>query len=155
MSDSVQPMDWNLPVPLPMEMSQARKLQRVAISSSRGLLTQGSNFHLLHWQVDSLPLSHQGSTENPLNINYLMYLKCYSPTPGKKVKVSVTQSSPTLWNPMDYGLPGSSVHGILQARILEWVAIPFSRGSLTQGSNPGRQILYHQRHQPWKESIKS
>ena len=31
--------------------------------------------------------------------------------------------------PMDYSLPGSSVHGIFQARILEWVAIPFSRGS--------------------------
>ena len=31
--------------------------------------------------------------------------------------------------PMDYGLPGSSVHEILQARILEWVAIPLSRGS--------------------------
>ena len=30
---------------------------------------------------------------------------------------------------MDYSLPGSSVHGILQAKILEWVAIPFSRGS--------------------------
>ena len=43
--------------------------------------------------------------------------------------VSVTQSCPTLCNPMDCGLPGSSVHGILQARILEWVAIPFSRGS--------------------------
>ena len=34
-----------------------------------------------------------------------------------------------LCNPMDCSLPGSSVHGILQARILEWVAIPFSRGS--------------------------
>ena len=32
-------------------------------------------------------------------------------------------------DPMDYGLLGNSVHGILQARILEWVAIPFSRGS--------------------------
>ena len=32
----------------------------------------------------------------------------------------------TIWDPMDYSLPGSSVHGILQARILEWVAIPFS-----------------------------
>ena len=38
--------------------------------------------------------------------------------------VKVTQSCPTLCNPMDY-----MVHGILQARILEWVAIPFSRGS--------------------------
>ena len=39
-------------------------------------------------------------------------------------KVKVTQSCPTLCDPMDY-----TVHGILQARILEWVAIPFSRGS--------------------------
>ena len=38
----------------------------------------------------------------------------------------VTQSCPTLW---PQGLPGSSLHGILQERILEWVAIPFSRGS--------------------------
>ena len=47
-------------------------------------------------------------------------------------------------------LPGSSVHGILQARILEWVAISFSRGS-SQWSNPGhlhcRKILYHLSHQ--------
>ena len=35
----------------------------------------------------------------------------------------------TFCNPMDCSLPGSSVHGILQARILEWVAIPFSGGS--------------------------
>ena len=45
------------------------------------------------------------------------------------VKVLVAQSCPTLCDPMDWGLPGSSVHGILQERILEWVAIPFSRGS--------------------------
>ena len=40
------------------------------------------------------------------------------------------QSCLTLCDPMDYSLPGSSVHGILQARILEWVAMSFSRGSL-------------------------
>ena len=44
-------------------------------------------------------------------------------------EVKVTQSRPTLCNPMDCGLPGFSVHGILQARILEWIAIPFSMGS--------------------------
>ena len=43
--------------------------------------------------------------------------------------VLVVQLCPTLCDPMDCGLPGSSVHGILQARILEWVAIPFSGGS--------------------------
>ena len=46
-----------------------------------------------------------------------------------KVKVLVPQLCPTLCNPKDYSRPGSSVYGISQARILEWVAIPFSRGS--------------------------
>ena len=41
----------------------------------------------------------------------------------------VAQSCPTLGDPMDCSLPGSSVHGIFQARVLEWVAISFSRGS--------------------------
>ena len=45
------------------------------------------------------------------------------------VYVLVTQLCLTLCNLMDYSLPDSSVHGILQARILEWVAIPFSSGS--------------------------
>ena len=45
------------------------------------------------------------------------------------VYVLVAQSCPTLCNPTDYSLQGTSVHGILQARILKWVAIPFSRGS--------------------------
>ena len=40
------------------------------------------------------------------------------------VKVLVAQSCPTLCNPMDCSLPGSSVHGIFQARIQEWVAFP-------------------------------
>ena len=43
--------------------------------------------------------------------------------------VFVTQSCLTLYNPMDGGLPGSSVQGIFQTKTLEWVAIYFSRGS--------------------------
>ena len=50
--------------------------------------------------------------------------------------VLVAQSYLTLCDPMDCSPPGSSVRGILQARILEWVAISFSRGS----SQPGDQI---------------
>ena len=46
-----------------------------------------------------------------------------------KSESEVTQSCPTLCDPMDCSLPGSSVRGILQARILEWVAISFSRRS--------------------------
>ena len=45
------------------------------------------------------------------------------------VRAKSLQSCPTLWNPLDCNPPGSSVHGILQTRILEWVAIPFSWGS--------------------------
>jgi len=44
-------------------------------------------------------------------------------------EVEVAQSCLALFDPMDCSLPGSFVHGILQARILEWVVIPFSRGS--------------------------
>ena len=48
-------------------------------------------------------------------------------SPQKKESV-VFQSCLTLWDPMDFSPPGSSIHGILQARILEWVPISFSRG---------------------------
>ena len=44
-------------------------------------------------------------------------------------KALVTHSCPTLCDPMDCNPPGSSIQGILQARILEWVTISFSKGS--------------------------
>ena len=53
-----------------------------------------------------------------------MLWACTRQGPHYLVKVQVTQSCPTLCDPMDY-----TVHGILQARILEWVAFPFSRSS--------------------------
>jgi len=48
---------------------------------------------------------------------------------GSVAKLCPTLATPWTAVPIDYSLPGSSVHGILQARILEWVAISFSRGS--------------------------
>ena len=51
------------------------------------------------------------------------------PTPTLRTYSEVAQSCPTLCDPVDCSLPGSSVHGILQARVLGWVAISFSRGS--------------------------
>ena len=64
----------------------------------------------------------------------------------------VAQSCPTLCDPMDCSLSGSSIHGIFQARVLEWIAISFSRGSSrTQESNLGlldcRQMLYRLSYQ--------
>ena len=52
-----------------------------------------------------------------------------SPSPPSTVCVLSCSVVSNSCNPIDYSLPGSSVHGILQARILEWVAISFSRGS--------------------------
>ena len=48
---------------------------------------------------------------------------------GPFVHAKSLQSCPTLCDPVDYSLPGFSVHGTLQARIVEWVAMPSSRGS--------------------------
>ena len=64
------------------------------------------------------------------------------------------QSSLTLCNPVDYSPPGSSVHGILQARTLQWVAMPSSKGSsqsrdrscISKVSCFGRWVLYHSHH---------
>ena len=78
---------------------------------------------------------------------YITLLVGYTPIKIKLKKiVKVAQSCPTLCDPMDY-----IVHGILQARILKWVAFPFFRGIFpTQGSNPGlphcRWILYQRSH---------
>ena len=64
------------------------------------------------------PFTKKKNLHRSLNLNLKFY-----------VYLLVTQSCPTLCDPVDCSPPGSSVHGILQAGILEWVAIPFSRGS--------------------------
>ena len=73
--------------------------------------------------VSSRPITLKRRMHSPLQ-----------PSPGVRVytpacMLSRFQSCPTLYDPLNCSPPGSSVHGIHQARILEWVAIPFSRGS--------------------------
>ena len=85
-------------------------------------LEQGLNPCPLHWQADSRPLDHQGS---PLEIfNSTIYRNRKPPKCLISKGVKVAQSCPTLCDPMDY-----TGHGILQARILQWVTFPLSRGS--------------------------
>ena len=84
------------PAPLSMGIVQARILDWVAISSSRGS----------SWPRDWTSVS------------------LISPALAGHLEVKVAQSRPTLCEPMDY-----TVHRILQARILQWAAFPFSRGS--------------------------
>ena len=102
------------------------------------LLQSSDNSDFKEMRNAYLQVNNRGSRQNILSWNnvkdtdlikeatylYLTIrkLKC-------EVEVLVAQSCPTLCNHMDCSPPGFSVHGTLQARILEWVAIPFSRGS--------------------------
>ena len=70
-----------------------------------------------------------------------IFLRALSLLNKKKAKGLVAQSCLTLCHPVDCTLPGFSVHGILQARILEWVAISFFRGSHRPKDKPGSPAL--------------
>ena len=80
------------------------------------------------------------SSLSALSASFFQKDACFTPLPPSgldSVYVLVTQSCLTLCNPMHCSLPGSSVHGILQAGILECVAISYSRGIFpTQGFQP-------------------
>ena len=81
--------------------------------------TQGLNPSLPHCRQILYLLSHQGSPCRS-KCGHITFLESES---------EVAQTCPTLCDPMDCSLPGSSVHGIFQAIVLEWIAISFSRGS--------------------------
>ena len=73
------------------------------------------------WQPTRLP-RHWDSPGKNTGVGCHFLLQCMK----VKSESEVAQLCPTLSNPMDYSLPGSSVHGIFQARVLEWGAIAFS-----------------------------
>ena len=91
-------------------------------------------------RVDTLAFSL--ITEESTQLSFLLI---------RKKESEVAQSCPTLCVLVDCSLPGSLIHGILQARILEWVAFSSPGDPPTQRSNPGlphcRQIPYHLSHQ--------
>ena len=85
-------------------------------------------FHGQSNLVGYIPWGHKEQTQLRTHIH--RSLTCESSSP-KSVKSTyseslVAQSCPTLWDTMDCRLPGSSIHGIFQARVLEWAAIAFS-----------------------------
>ena len=98
---------------------QARILEWVAMPSSQGSSQSKPRTHVFYVScIGRLVLYHQRHLGSPLS--YRCVCLC--------VRAKLLQSCPTLCNPMDCSLPGSSVHGILQARIVEWVAMPSSQG---------------------------
>ena len=129
--------------------AQAQELWCSGLVAQRhvGLPGQGSNLCLPNWQVDSLPLNccccccfsrvrlcvthRRQPTRLPRpwdSPDKNTGVGCHFLLQGMKVKrqSEVAQSCLTLSDPMECSLPGSSVHGIFQARVLEWGAIAFS-----------------------------
>ena len=97
---------------------------KISLSAHGLLFTPSLIFYSLYSDIQP---QWSSQTESPFHIHCVL----------------VAQSCPTLCDPMDYSLPGFSVHGILQARILEWIAIPFSRGT----SKP--------RVEPWSPALQA
>ena len=137
---------------------------RLFLSGLFFLITSGSLFLRIEVQFASTPhfeillisFRSQIRCSTTLRVCLLNFLFCVFKISGVCVCVCVcvlvAQSCLTLRDPMDYSPPGSSIHGLLQARILEWVAMPSSsRGSswprdLTCISlilHIGRKALYH------------
>ena len=95
---------------------------------------QGSNPGLLHWEHGVLTTGPP--RKSPIPPSFATTIVC-APSPltlmimekEKNVKVKSLSHVQLFVTPVDCGLPGSSIHGIFQARILEWVATSFSRGS--------------------------
>ena len=88
-----------------------------------------SNF--LTWRIARTEVTVYGvaksQTPERLTLSLILYFACH--LLSFESESEATQSCPTLCYPIDCSPLGSSIHGILQARILEWVAISFSRGS--------------------------
>ena len=89
--------------------------------------TQGSRVDLPYCGQTLYWLSHQGRhyISYRITIQWFTSFKAYTPV----IVVLVAQSCLTFWDPTDCSPPGSSIHGSLQSRILQWMAIPFSRRS--------------------------
>ncbi|XDC86430.1 hypothetical protein R6Z07F_017603 [Ovis aries] len=111
MSNSLRSMDCSPPGSSALRIFQARILEWVAMPSSRASCAPRDGTHVACIAGGFL-------TAQPPK-----------PMKGGESGGEVTQSCPTLCDPVDCSPPGSSLHGILRARILEWVAISFSRGS--------------------------
>ena len=90
------------------------------------------NFTYKGFLINLVSITLRASAKNTLTVETLSRaasLTVGNPWPWVESKLLVTWSCLTLCDPMDCSSPGPSVHGILQTRILEWVAIPFSRRS--------------------------
>ena len=134
-------------------LRSGRKKSTHRISASKWLQT----YVVADTPKETNPLSVTSALGSPLNVDGACLIPlhyCLIHQTGflrqhvLEIVCPIVKSCLTLGDPTDYSPPGSSVHGIFQARILEWVAISFSRGSSwprvqTCISCIGRWTLYH------------
>ena len=99
--------------------------QSIGVSASTSASPSNEYSGLISFRMDWLDLLAVQGTLNSI-------LQHHS-SDTMKSESEVTQLCLTLCDPMDCSLPGFSVHGIFQARVLEWVAISFSRTNTTEG----------------------
>ena len=127
------PMDCSPPASSVHGILQARTLEWVAMPSSRGSSQRRDWTQVFRIQADSsLSEPPRKWYINPSNIFlWLCFPKAREITAKINkwdLRAKSLQSCSTLYDPTNHSPPGSSVHGILHARILEWVAMPSSRG---------------------------
>ena len=126
---------------LPPSKVQTKNLHWESVPSLTSLSGSGPTTNVpcslsesLYWRLSSL------NSIPTFILSLLTHSRVRSHSADKKSEVA--QSCPTLSNPMDCSLPGSSIYGVFQARILEWVAISFSRKSSNPGIEPESPALY-------------
>ena len=120
------PMDCAHQAPLSIGIVQARILEWIAISFSKDLPNPGTEPRFLTLQADSLLSEPPGKPKNT-EVGSLFLLRGIFPTNNQTGVSCIAGRFFTSWATRE--TQKYSVHGILQARILEWVAMPFSRGS--------------------------
>ena len=160
---------WNVTHQAPLSMGFPRQeYWNGLLFPSPGIFwTQVSNQHLLHWQADSLPLSHLGPSGrvpdtiracNKVSIlgwgmekgfSEQVTFKQYS----EKKESEVAELCRTLCDPMDCSPSGSSIHGTFQARVLEWGAISLSKGSSQPRDRTWVSWIVRRRFMVWAKAV--
>ena len=109
---------------------QCRRCRRRGFNLWVGKIPWNTHSSILSWKI---PLIEKSGALQSVGLDMTECTHTHN-----KSENEITQSCLTLWDPMECSLQGSSVHGIFQARLLEWVAISFSRRS----SQPRDQTLF-------------
>ena len=126
----IQSLCWENPLEKKMAIHSNTTAWKIPWTEEPGRLQSMGLQRVRHDWATSLSLSFSTESTNCYIFeNFLEDLRTWAWDVINSCKVSVAQLCPALCDLRDYGPPGSSVHGIFQARILEWVVISFSRGS--------------------------